>query len=456
MADAAALRARFDALARAYPSGQHGRWAANERADALDAWFAEAFDPPVAGVALVALGGYGRRLQLPSSDVDILVIHAGLDEDVLAELGERLWYPLWDRGFTVTPLARTPAECVAAAADRLDSRTALLDARLVAGEPALLEDAIDPVIVAVRADPVGFAEALDADRAQRRERAGSCAHDLAPDLKDGVGGLRDASSLGWLATAVGRPLVEAGLIRAADASVIEAAEEFYLRARSALHLETGKRIDRLTVDLQPEVARGMGFVDEPGLAAIDALMRRVFEHGRSVGALVSAGTARLRDDVISGEDVPPIDGPDGVLEALAAVAERAATPNPALIDALEAASIPDPVVWDARTREAFLRIIRTGGPGVEALDVLDQGGVRGGRAFGNGGECLEDAIGTIDRRHVLPRDHVVAQPGRPRRDERADGTTVLEHAPHRARRWRPAPARRRTPCHAPPRVADRR
>ena len=69
MADAAALRARFDALARAYPSGQHRRWAANERADALDAWFAEAFDPPVAGVALVALGGYGRRLQLPVLEV---------------------------------------------------------------------------------------------------------------------------------------------------------------------------------------------------------------------------------------------------------------------------------------------------------------------------------------------------------------------------------------------------
>ena len=98
MADATALRARFDALAKAYPSGQHGRWAANERADALDAWFAEAFDPPVAGVALVALGGYGRRLQLPSSDVDILVIHAGLAEDMLAELGERLWYPLWIAG----------------------------------------------------------------------------------------------------------------------------------------------------------------------------------------------------------------------------------------------------------------------------------------------------------------------------------------------------------------------
>jgi [protein-PII] uridylyltransferase len=371
MADAAALRARFEALAKAYPSGQHGRWAAHERADALDAWFVDAFKPPAEGVALVALGGYGRRLQLPGSDVDILLIHEGVDDAILTAIGERLWYPLWDRGFTVTPLVRTPEECVAAASDRLDSRTALLDARLVAGDSALLAQALDPVIAAVRADPVGFAGQLDDDRARRRERAGSCAHDLAPDLKDGVGGLRDMASLGWIATAVGCSLSEAGLIRAADAMAVEAAEEFYLRARSALHLETGKRVDRLTPDLQPEVARGMGFLDEPGLSAIDGLMRRVFEHGRTIGALVSAVTARLRDDALSTEPAP-IDGPAGALEALAAVAEAHATANPALIDAIEAAPIPDPVVWDARVRDAFLRIVRTGAPGTEVLDVLDR------------------------------------------------------------------------------------
>ena len=371
MADAAALRARFDALAKAYPSGQHGRWAAHERADALDAWFVEAFGSGPAHVALVALGGYGRHLQLPGSDVDILLIHGGLDDEILTALGERLWYPLWDRGFTVTPLVRTPEECVAAATERLDSRTALLDARLVVGDPALPAAAIDPVIAGVRADPVGLAGQLDDDRARRRERAGSCAHDLAPDLKDGVGGLRDMASLGWLATAVGRPLAEAGLIRAADAMAVEAAEEFFLRARSALHLETGKRVDRLTPELQPEVARGMGFVDEPGLSAIDGLMRRVFEHGRTIGALVSAVTARLRVDAAPTEPVS-IDGPAGALEVLAAVAEEATSANPALIDAIEAATIPDPVVWDERVRDAFLRIVRTGAPGVETLDVLDR------------------------------------------------------------------------------------
>ena len=371
MADAAALRARFDALAKAYPSGQHGRWVANERADALDAWFVEAYSPGIEGIALVALGGYGRRLQLPASDVDILVIHAGIDQERLEQLGEALWYPLWDRGFTVSPLVRTPEECVAAAADRLDSRTALLDARLIIGDPVLLAASIDPVRASVRADPPGFASALEIDRGQRGRRAGSCAHDLAPDLKDGVGGLRDMSSLGWLATAVGRPLAEAGLIRAAEASAIEAAEEFYLRARSALHLETGKRTDRLSVDLQPDVARGMGFVDEPGLSAIDGLMRQVFEHGRTIGAVVSAATARLRGDVAPIGQVA-VDGPDAALEVLATVAEAAGVASPALIDALEAAPVPDPVVWTERTRDAFLRIVRTGGPGAAALDVLDR------------------------------------------------------------------------------------
>ncbi|MEP6759582.1 MAG: HD domain-containing protein [Actinomycetota bacterium] len=372
MVAAAALRARFDALAMAYPSGQHGRWAAHERADALDAWFVDAWRDAPEDVALVALGGYGRRLQLPASDIDVLVVHDGLDQATLIALGERLWYPLWDQGWSVTPLVRTPAECVEAARDRLDSCTALLDARPLGGDATLLRAAVDPVIASVRGDPVAFAGMLDADRERRRDRAGSCAHDLSPDLKEGVGGLRDMSSLGWLATAVGRPLTESGLLRVADVVAIEAAEEFYLRARSAVHLETGKRVDRLTADLQPDVARGMGFVDEPGLAAIDGLMRTVFEHGRTIGALVSAVTARLHHDVRGAGETPHLGSPAAALEALAATAEAGTPATPAMIDAIESAPIPDPVVWDARVRDAFLRILRCGGAGVEALDVLDR------------------------------------------------------------------------------------
>jgi [protein-PII] uridylyltransferase len=371
MEDAAALRTRFDALARAYPPGQHGRWAARERSDALDGWFAAAIEPAPEKVALLALGGYGRRMQLPGSDIDILLVYDGVDAAALTELGERLWYPLWDQGWTVTPLVRTPAECLDAARERLDSRTAMLDARVVSGATALATAAKDAVVEEVATDPVAFAEAIIDDRVRRAERSGSCAADLSPDLKEGLGGLRDVAVLGWLARIVGEPLDAAGLARSADLAAVDDAEEFLVRARSAVQLETGTRVERLSADLQPEVAATMGFVDEPGLAAIDGLMRQVFAHARTVDAVVRDALARL----VAGPSAAtpaPLDGPADVLGALATAGP---TIPPALVDAVAAAPIPEPVVWDERTRDAFLSLLRRGDGAVAALDVLDRVGM---------------------------------------------------------------------------------
>jgi [protein-PII] uridylyltransferase len=299
-----------------------------------------------------------------------------VNEEALAALGERLWYPLWDDGWTVTPLVRTPAQSVEAARDRLDSRTALLDARLIAGDDALLRAAVDPVVAEVRADPAAFADELAADRDRRRARAGSCAHDLTPDLKDGVGGLRDVTSLGWLATAVGRPLADAGLIRAADADAIDDAEEFLVRARSAVHAGTGRRTDRLPPELQPDVAASMGFVDEPGAPAIDVLMRALFEHARTVEAVVRGATAWIGAGGAPATR-PTIDGPADVFAALAEVAEHGASVPPELSDAIAGAALDDPVVWDDDVAAAFLRLLRAGSPGADALELLDRLGVLG-------------------------------------------------------------------------------
>ena len=370
MADAAELRRRFDALARAYPPGQHGRWAARQRSDALDAWFVDAFEGVAGRVALLALGGYGRGLQLPGSDIDVLLVHDDVDAGVLAELGERLWYPLWDQGWTVTPLVRTPAECVEAARERLDSRTAMLDGRVIAGASALGSAATDPVVAEVVRDPAAFAHEVEQDRVRRASTAGSCAADLSPDLKDGLGGLRDIAALGWLARAIGEPLDGAGVVRHADLAAIDEAEEFLVRARSAVQLETGKRVDRLSADVQPEVAASMGFDDEPGLPAIDGLMRTVFEHARTVDAVVRTALARTIAGPSAGPTAP-LAGPADVLEALAAADGTIA---PVLVDAVAAAAIPSPVAWDARTRDAFLALIRRGEGGVAALDVLDRVG----------------------------------------------------------------------------------
>ncbi|MFL5792130.1 MAG: HD domain-containing protein, partial [Actinomycetota bacterium] len=370
MADAAALRTRFDALARAYPSGQHGRWAARERADALDGWFAGAIERAPDGVAILALGGYGRRLQLPGSDVDVLVVHDGLEAAALTDLGERLWYPLWDAGWTVTPLVRTPLECLEAARARLDSCTAMLDARVVAGVTALGDAAMDAVVAEAARDPGAFAWAVIEDRVRRGERSGSCAADLSPDLKEGLGGLRDIAIVGWLTRVLGEPLDAAGVARSADLAAVDQAEEFLVRARSAIQLETGKRVDRLSADLQPEVASTMGFADEAGLAAIDGLMRQVFGHARAVDAVVRDALARI----VAGPTAvtqPPLDGPADVLDALATAGGAV---SPTLVDAVAAAPIPDPVVWDQRTRDAFLALLRRGDAAVPALEVLDRVG----------------------------------------------------------------------------------
>ena len=126
------------------------------------------------------------------------LLHDGTEPPAVAALSERLLYPLWDAGFTVGHAVRTPAETLALAAERLDAATAVLDARLLAGDEELMRAAVDPVLGAVRADQDGFAEDLANDARERRERFGSTAYLLEPELKEGGGGLRDIHAFGWL------------------------------------------------------------------------------------------------------------------------------------------------------------------------------------------------------------------------------------------------------------------
>jgi [protein-PII] uridylyltransferase len=371
-----ALREGVDALERAYSRGHHGRWSAARRSDLLDvclvALWERAGAPP--RTALLALGGYGRRRQLPFSDVDLLLLHDDLDGDEVQRVASSLFYPLWDAGLSVGQAVRTPSEAVSIAEERLDALTATLDARVLAGDGELSAEVLDEVTRIARRDAAAFAATLRDAADARRERFGSTAHLLEPDLKEGAGGLRDVASIGWLEAAVGSSLEDAGLLRSAERAAIDDAEEFLIRARSALHLETGKRTDRLVLDHQADVARQMGFVDEPRLVATDGLMRAVFEHARAVEHVVSLVTDRVRADAVATPVAPPADA-DAILEVLADVAERGRAPSAALLDAIDAVPVADPAVWTVRTRAAFARILRTGEGGVRALDTLDRLGL---------------------------------------------------------------------------------
>lgn len=363
------------ALERAYSAGHHGRWSASRRAELVDACLLDLFAAaePHAGVALVALGGYGRGRLSPHSDVDLLIVHDGEHPDVVAGLAERLFYPLWDAGLRVGHGVRTPEECERLAAERLDARTAMLDGRALAGDQVPWVDAVSRVAGPVRADPRAFAALLRGDAEARRERHGSVSSLLEPDLKEGAGGLRDVQLLRWLEAGLTGTLEEAGLLRGAEREAVDGADEFLERVRGALHLETGRATDRIVLEQQPQVARDLGFEDELDLAAVDALMRSVFAHARQVEHVTRSAFDRFLGETAEATDVDPT--PEGILRALADVARRGAVMPAATLDRIASVELAAAVVWTDAVRDAFLDLLSTGIEGARALETLDRIGL---------------------------------------------------------------------------------
>jgi [protein-PII] uridylyltransferase len=149
------LRDELLTLERAYSPGHHGVWTARRRAELVDDALAELFARAGApdSMAVAAVGGYGRRLLLPRSDIDLLVLHDGSDPEGVARLADALLYPLWNAGFEVGHAVRTPQECEEAA-DRLDVGASMVDIRIVAGEEGLVTDVARRIETWVRRDPL--------------------------------------------------------------------------------------------------------------------------------------------------------------------------------------------------------------------------------------------------------------------------------------------------------------
>ncbi|MGH2656046.1 MAG: HD domain-containing protein [Actinomycetota bacterium] len=357
------------ALERAYSPGHHGRWSARRRADLVDEAVRALAEGLDRGMAVVALGGYGRRLLLPGSDVDLMVLHADRRARRVGASAEGLFYPFWDAGIALGHSVRSVDECLSLAVERLDVACSLLDARPLWGELTLFRDLEDRLRRRLGRDPGGFLDRLGQDVEDRKARFPSCSTDLEPDLKEGSGGLRDLHAVGW----AGRVSPDA-VVRRAEAEALDEAEEFLVRLRSALHIETGKRTDRLFLDHQPSLASHFGFEAAEGLGAPDALMRSLFRHAR----LVEHVRDRVLEPRAGAVDVAPPSTPDEVLEAFAASAATGIPLSPAALDAIEAADLgPVPYPWTDRTRRAFLEILSAGEAGRRALEAIDRGDLLG-------------------------------------------------------------------------------
>ena len=267
-------------------SSLSGRAACAALATATDEWLAallaDAAATDVGGLALVAAGGYGRSELAPGSDLDVWLIHTGRPD--VADIAQRIWYPIWDAGLKLGHAVYRQKEVLALAARDLDTATSALSARHIAGDPA----ASDGLLEKARSQwekraPSRLGE-LDRRVVARHEVAGEVAFLLEPDIKEGRGGLRDVHALVWAGYA--RPVLAAG-----DAPAIRAAEDALLEVRVALHRLTRKPTDELVLEQQADVAASLG------LAGADALMARVSAAARTVAWVSDEAWMRVRSSL---------------------------------------------------------------------------------------------------------------------------------------------------------------
>jgi [protein-PII] uridylyltransferase len=385
--DGAAGRSALAAARAARPrSLADGGAPARERAAAVDRSLAGLADA-APGIAVVAVGGYGRGELSPHSDVDLLLLLGGRSPEAPVR---ELLYPLWDAGFQVGHAVCTPKEALERARRDRDAATALLPARLVAGPAAPFQELLDRRRRWLDRDGRRFARLLLAATAERHQRVERAGWVLAPDLKNDVGGLRDLHVVAWL----GALTAAAGAAAAPPRPELAQAGELLLAVREALHGQSRRKLDRIRMDLQPAVAGALGLGDG-GAEGADRLMAAVHTAARTVeqvaaeevealaGALLDRGPrrtgsvrrlapgVRLEDGVLIAD---PGEGGDELVLAVRVLACRAAGGRPvapATRMLMARAFRRSPVdAWSPALRAAFLELL--GGPHVvEACELLD-------------------------------------------------------------------------------------
>jgi len=252
-------------------------------------------------ISLIAVGGYGRGEMAPQSDIDIAFLtpykQTGWSEQVI----ESMLYTLWDLGLKVGHSSRSLDEMIRMAKEDLTIRTALLEARYVWGDQALYDEAAARFAAEVVAGTGRtFISDKLAERDERHKRMGDSRYVVEPNLKEGKGGLRDLHTLFWIGKYLYRvntvpELVDKGLLSADELRQFQKAENFLWAVRCHLHLIAKRPEERLTFDVQREIAERMRYNDRPGRSAVERFMQHYFLNAKTVGDLTALFLAHLDD-----------------------------------------------------------------------------------------------------------------------------------------------------------------
>src|SRR5467141_2039932 len=252
-------------------------------------------------MAVIATGGYGRGLQAPGSDIDLLFLLPYKQTAWGESIAEAILYCLWDMGLKVGHATRSVDECIRQAKADMTIRTAVLEARFLLGDRKLYDELVtrfDKQIAHGTAPQ--FVAAKLAEREERHRRAGQSRYLVEPNVKDGKGGLRDLHTLFWIAKYVYRvretdELLERGVFDAQEYRTFRRCADFLWSVRCNIHFFSGRAEERLSFDMQREIAIRLGYTSHPGMQDVERFMKHYFLVAKDVGDLTAILCAKLED-----------------------------------------------------------------------------------------------------------------------------------------------------------------
>jgi len=252
-------------------------------------------------MAIVATGGYGRGLQAPGSDIDLLFLLPYKQTAWGESIAEAVLYCLWDTGLKVGHATRSVDECIRQAKADITIRTAILEARFLLGDRKLFDELVtrfDKEVV--RNTAAEFVNAKLAEREERVRRSGQSRYLVEPNVKDGKGGLRDLHTLFWIAKYVYRvhepeELIERDVFDKQEYQRFRRCEDFLWSVRCHMHFLTGRAEERLSFDIQRDIAQRLGYTEHPGQQDVERFMKHYFLVAKDVGDLTAILCAELED-----------------------------------------------------------------------------------------------------------------------------------------------------------------
>lgn len=348
-----------------------------------DAWLEELFDDACSqlrvtgGVALLAVGGYGRGELAPFSDLDLVIVHNSCA--VIDELAGKVWYPIWDTRLKLGHGVRTRKDTLKISSDDLDVATSMMTARVIAGDTSFANSLIAETRTQTKSAGKRWLGQLHSRVLQRHIEAGEVAFYLEPDLKEGLGGLRDIHALWWA--------IAAGFeVSPSDQLALSECHEILTNARVGLHRVTKRSGDILHLQDQDAVALSIG------MSSADELMAAIAGAGRRVAWIADEAWARLdppefirrsptavapgvqlhNGSIQLTSDASPGNDPTLMLRVATAAARHSVRIDRASLDRLGEETMPWPDPWPAGASDDLVALLLEGERSIAVIESLDQ------------------------------------------------------------------------------------